>query len=174
MVPEGTSEEVGKRKNHIRVHCWADCLTNARSTTLLRPSKTSVTHAPKPTCVRPGRKGIYLLTFSPHWLRVEHETNPTLIGCTCAQPRCYRARESPQVGAVKMKSLAYLRPTSVQVNIDGLIEYYGVSTMPVMAGNEQFFLSFLILSMEFVFLFFFFFICANGFFFKNLHNCISF
>ena len=107
---------------------------------LLRPSKTSVTHAPKPTCVRPGRKGIYLLTFSPHWLRVEHETNPTLIGCTCAQPRCYRARESPQVGAVKMKSLAYLRPTSVQVNIDGLIEYYGVSTMPVrifVAGAQE-------------------------------------
>ena len=68
---------------------------------------------------------IYLLTFSTLWLRVEHETNPTLIGCTCAQPRYYRARESPQVGAVKMKSLAYLRPTSVQGNVDGLIEYYG-------------------------------------------------
>ena len=118
---------------------------------LPRPSKTSVIHAPKPTCVRPGRKGIYLLTFSPHWLRVEHETNPTLIGCTCAQPRYYRARESPQVGAVKMKSLAYPGPTSVQANVDRLIEYYGVSTTPVMAGNEQFLLSFLILSMEFVF-----------------------
>ena len=133
---------------------------------LLRPSKTSVTHAPKPTCMRPGRKGIYLLTLSPHWLRVEHETNPTLIGCTCAQPRCYRARESPQVGAVKMKSLAYLRPTSVQVNIDGLIEYYGISTRPVMAGNEQFFLSFLILSMEFVFLFLFFLVVPMAYFFK--------
>ena len=110
---------------------------------LLKPSKTSVTHTPKPMCMRPGRKGIYLLTFSPHWLRVEQETNPTLIGCTCAQPRYYRTRESPQVGTVKMKSLAYPGLTSVQANVNGLIEYYGVSTTPAMAGNEQFFLSFL-------------------------------
>ena len=142
---------MGKRKKSHKGALLSRLPDKCQEHMLLRPSKTSVTHAPKPTCVRPGRKGIYLLTFSPLWLRVEHETNPTLIGCTCAQPRYYRARESPQVGAVKMKSLAYLRPTSVQGNVDGLIEYYGVSTMPVMAGNEQFFLSFLILSMEFVF-----------------------